>query len=933
MTVSASYTPVQVQGDNTELDFDFTFKVFNTSDVVVALINRTTLVATAQTISTHYTVTLNTSTPGGTIHFLAGTAPTTAYDVSIRRTMTLIQSADIPSGGLFREVQVENAFDKAMMIVQEHMEILTRTLAQSPYGTVLPNLTLPLPVAGKSIGWNAAGTALVNDPGDFAAAIAAVQALVVLATNAKDAAVSAQGLAESAKDSADADVILTHADVVLTHADVVLTHLDAAATALDKIATAADRVQTNLDKIATAADRVQTGLDADDTAADVVLTHADVVLTHADVVLTHADAVQTALDRIATGLDVISTAAYAAALKGTSVTSNAIGTGAKTFATQASKQFTTGQFILIVDGDNSANFMHGQVTSYSGTALVVDVQSIGGSGTKTNWLISVSGNRGAIGPAGTLPIAAAAGTVDAITADYTPDTALADMAMVAFVASGANTSATPTFAPDGLAARTITKQGGAALLAGDIPAAGFVAIVEYNLASTRWELLNPATAKTAENLSGTPALPNGTTATTQVQADNSTKIATTAYVDAGLVVLRDISGLTWNATTDAYVRTGALAGQTNGVVPPASLLPIQSKMRRCVVLDDGTVNYYLGATDSTKKEDMTTASDLSGADGQVMVEIPKFWYKHSYAGSTHTWEISPVAVVGFSVHPAFLSGATELDYIYVGAYEAVLWDATNSTYIDYAAGATIDTAADKLSSVTAKKPVTNHTRAGGRAMAAKRGTNWTGMLYDVLSAVQLLYLVEYASFNSQSVIGVGICNVDDWPASSYYPFAPTGNSNSIGNVSGNTASAGAIHSAAEAGHYMSYRGIENWYGHIQKWLDGINTNGNRSYVCNVAASLDDDTATGYTDIGVSNVATNGYQASLLNIARGFLPGSVGADAATKITDYYYQGTGWRVAFSGGHADAALDAGGFYLRLDGASASSAAYVGSRLCFRK
>ena len=425
-----------------------------------------------------------------------------------------------------------------------------------------------------------------------------------------------------------------------------------------------------------------------------------------------------------------------------------------------------------------------------------------------------------------------------------------------------------------------------------------------------------------------------TIAVTQAQGDNSTKIATTAYVDAGLSGrVPQISGISWNETTDAYVRTGSLAGQTNGVVPPAYLLPIQSRMRRCVVLDDGTVNYYLGATDSTKKEDMITASVLDGSDGQVMVEIPKFWYKHSYSSPTHTWEISPVAIAGFSVHPAFLSGATELNYIYVGAYEAVLWDATTSTYIDYASGATIDTAADKLSSVTAKKPVTNHTRAGGRAMAARRGTNWTGMLYDILSAVQLLYLVEYASFNSQSVIGVGICNVDDWAASSYYPFAPTGNSNSIGNVSGNTASAVAIHTAAEAEHYMSYRGIENWYGHIWKWLDGINTNNNRSYVCNAPADLADDTATGYTDIGVSNVATNGYQASLLNIARGFLPASVGADSATKITDYYYQDTSWRVAATGGDAALALHDGGFYLHLYNASAYSFAAIGSRLCFRK
>jgi hypothetical protein len=88
--------------------------------------------------------------------------------------------------------------------------------------------------------------------------------------------------------------------------------------------------------------------------------------------------------------------------------------------------------------------------------------------------------------------AAAAGTVDAITATFTPAITLADKTICTVVAGGANTSTTPTFAPNGLTARTIVKQGGQALVAGDIPRAGFVALLQYDLANTRWELLNPA---------------------------------------------------------------------------------------------------------------------------------------------------------------------------------------------------------------------------------------------------------------------------------------------------------------------------------------------------------------------------------------------------------------------------------------------------------
>lgn len=88
-------------------------------------------------------------------------------------------------------------------------------------------------------------------------------------------------------------------------------------------------------------------------------------------------------------------------------------------------------------------------------------------------------------------IVAGGGTVDAITANYTIDKTLADKTIARFRSAGANTSATPSFAPDGLTAHTIVKHGGVALVAGDIGAAGMICVLQYDLANTRWELLNP----------------------------------------------------------------------------------------------------------------------------------------------------------------------------------------------------------------------------------------------------------------------------------------------------------------------------------------------------------------------------------------------------------------------------------------------------------
>lgn len=90
-------------------------------------------------------------------------------------------------------------------------------------------------------------------------------------------------------------------------------------------------------------------------------------------------------------------ASIASGLIGTSTSSLLIEVASKTFATQAGKLFASGQFITASSAADSANFMFGQVTSYSGTTLIVNVLVVGGSGTLADWNLSVSGARGAQG--------------------------------------------------------------------------------------------------------------------------------------------------------------------------------------------------------------------------------------------------------------------------------------------------------------------------------------------------------------------------------------------------------------------------------------------------------------------------------------------------------------------------------------------------------
>ncbi|MDP1664141.1 MAG: hypothetical protein Q8L79_03365 [Methylobacter sp.] len=74
-----------------------------------------------------------------------------------------------------------------------------------------------------------------------------------------------------------------------------------------------------------------------------------------------------------------------------STTSNSIGTGEKTFTVSTGKGFLGGMYLIIADtAAPSTNSMYGQVTSYSGATLVMNILSVRGSGTKTAWTISQS---------------------------------------------------------------------------------------------------------------------------------------------------------------------------------------------------------------------------------------------------------------------------------------------------------------------------------------------------------------------------------------------------------------------------------------------------------------------------------------------------------------------------------------------------------------
>ncbi len=303
-------------------------------------------------------------------------------------------------------------------------------------------------------------------------------------------------------------------------------------------------------------------------------------------------------------------------------------------------------------------------------------------------------------------------------------------------------------------------------------------------------------------------------------------------------------------------------------------------------------------------------ANLSGSDGQVMVECPLFYERYSFSGTTHDFRISEFPLPEFEPHPWFVSGTVVKPFRYFSAYE----------------GNIVST---KLQSVAGVLPTTSQTRATFRTNAANRGSGWSQQSYFALSAIQLLYVTEYANWNSQSTIGAG---ATDWSGAvwnnynAYNPVNRSGLSNFNGNVTANLNNGDGI-----VGSFMSYRGIEHFFGDIYKFTDGINIFNHVPYICgNEASFADDKKFAGYFQVGVTLPSTDGYQTTLTATKYGFLPSAVGGNATTYICDQYYQSTGWRVVLSGGSLYHGAVAGVAFFDAGSASSFVAAHVGSRLC---
>ena len=379
-------------------------------------------------------------------------------------------------------------------------------------------------------------------------------------------------------------------------------------------------------------------------------------------------------------------------------------------------------------------------------------------------------------------------------------------------------------------------------------------------------------------------------------------------------------------------------------------LPVQSKMRRCLLDRDGGVKEYL---------DNELSWGGSYLDYAVMTEMPEHWYKLYFNGTKFRMMLSEIPLPGYK----------HVDKFYISTYEARMYRTDNllcsaagasklsdPNSIHFRGGDNTAEWDDTYRSLLGC-PVTYLTRDQFRQAARKRGSGWEMYTYGAHKTLFWLFAIEYATLNSQKPfnaqkdangfsqggLGNGPTQMTDWTNfNNNNPLIQCGYTNEFGNGSGEKAY--VVKNASDGTHATlmanRYRGIENPFGHIWKHTDGANiqvTTGDSGlsilWTTSDPSNFSDTSYTGYDKKG--NVCRiNGHVKKMLLGEDGdIIATEVGGSTSTYWCDNYYTSTSvsrMQLVVVGGRSDDGLNAG---LVDVGTTNSSgiANNIGSRLCF--
>lgn len=346
-------------------------------------------------------------------------------------------------------------------------------------------------------------------------------------------------------------------------------------------------------------------------------------------------------------------------------------------------------------------------------------------------------------------------------------------------------------------------------------------------------------------------------------------------------------GVEWDYSSSSPVltRTGDAAGFSDPV-PATSLAGTGSSpfdgimpwagMRMCNLIDGQVV--WQGDP------------QFSETEHDTMVFIPEFWYKaeKDTAARKCRWSVSPTEREGYAKHPG--SGR------YVGRFHV---SGTSSV----------------LRSVSGASPIVSTKKSVLMASCRAKGAKMWMVDYATVAAVQLLYLVEFANFNSQLMLGFG---------------NDTGAILATGLTSG-----AAYHTLKGNSTSNAYRWIENPFSNVYSYIDGIMMSTNAFYLGLDNASFSATTLAGLTKTEYS-CKTYGYQTALDIPAAfpfAFLPTAVGGSATTYTTDSIWLEGGTRNCLHGGGINKSYltSYGMFCLSFEIALDSANAVTSTRLIF--
>ena len=287
--------------------------------------------------------------------------------------------------------------------------------------------------------------------------------------------------------------------------------------------------------------------------------------------------------------------------------------------------------------------------------------------------------------------------------------------------------------------------------------------------------------------------------------------------------------------------------------------------------------------------------------GNKFIRIPKFYiHKENTAGKLAI-RISKEPITGGYLPHCFYDHVAEkeLPYIDIGKYLASL--SSDGT---------------KLESKTGVVPLVSRNIVDFRKLAEANGDGYQQMDIHVIDVLQTLFYVEFATLHSQSI---------------HSGYTGGNEAKLTGGTDSVVASSGSV--GGDNTHQFKYRGIEDLWGNLYQFVDGVNINDNQAWVCKDARDYASNVfASPYEKLSYVNLDTNGWVTEMgydPNRPYAQFPIKGAGGTTTYYADHYYQDAGQRIARFGGSWSNGSNAGLSFWNWYGTSSAVGSSFGGRL----